>query len=293
VNTGGANAVYWVKVKKVKIFGKRPGGLVPVRNITKGAKVKVPKGTRFVESALLYPLLRGRDVQRWQAEPSAYIIVPYTHTPKLEVIRITRMRMDYPKTYRYLKRFKRTLRARADAMVKSALRRGEPFYFYGGVGRYTFARWKVVWRGQVAPQLIAAVVSTLGSKVIVPDQTAYFASFESAIEAHFFCAFLNSSAVRFAYASHGYKHVSMAFVQHIRIPRFDPANPVHRRLAALSMRAHRVAKRGKGAHKAAKRGKARVLGQIEARIDQVAARVWGLSRAELKEIQQTLRELLE
>ena len=82
-------------------------------------------------------------------------------------------------------------------------------------------------------------------------------------------------------------------LEHIRIPGFDPGNPVHRRLATLSMRAHKVAKRGERVHKAAKRGKARVLRRIEARIDRVAARVWGLSRAELKEIQQTLRELLE
>ena len=82
-------------------------------------------------------------------------------------------------------------------------------------------------------------------------------------------------------------------LNYICIPRFNPGNAVHRRLAALSMRAHKVAKRGKGAHKAAKRGKARVLRRIEARIDRVAARVWGLGRAELKEIQQTLRELLE
>jgi hypothetical protein len=57
------------------------------------------------------------------------------------------------------------------------------------------------------------------------------------------------------------------------------------------MRAHRVAKRGERAHKAAKGGKARVLRRIEARIDRVAARVWGLSRAELRAVQESLSEL--
>jgi hypothetical protein len=69
VNTGGANAVYWVD-----IVYKRPDGLVTVRNITEGAKVKVDEVTETIEPDLLYPLLRGRDVQRWVAEPSAYII---------------------------------------------------------------------------------------------------------------------------------------------------------------------------------------------------------------------------
>ena len=67
---------------------------------------------------------------------------------------------------------------------------------------------------------------------------------------------------------------------------------MHRCLAALSMRAHRVAKRGERAHnKAAKRWNARTLERIEARIDRVAARVWGLSRAELRAVQESLSEL--
>jgi len=299
--TGGANAVYWVKVKKAKIVGKRPGGLVLVRNITKGAKVKVRKVTRAVEPALLYPLLRGRDVQRWQAKPSAYIIVPYPHTPKLGVMPIADMKKHYPRTYAYLKRFKRILLARADAMVKSALRRGEPFYFYGAVGLHTFAPWKVVWT-RLAKIEAAVVGSHLmpylkQSKPVVPQETITLVECSNEYEAHYICALVNSSPFQFAatsYSQEGGKSMgSPHILEHIRIPRFDPGNPVHRRLAALSMRAHKVAERGERAHKTAKRRKARVLGRIEARIDRVAARVWGLSRAELKEIQQTLRELLE
>jgi len=68
--TGGANAVYWVD-----IVYKRPDGLVVVRNITEGAKVKVDEVTETIEPDLLYPLLRGRDVQRWKAQPSAWILM--------------------------------------------------------------------------------------------------------------------------------------------------------------------------------------------------------------------------
>jgi len=304
--TGGANAVYWVEIKD-----RRPDGLVLVRNLTEGAKVEVPNDDpRAVEPDLLYPLLRGRDVQRWQAKPSAYIIVPYphtpklkphTHTPKLGVIPIADMKKHYPRTYAYLKRFKPILLARADAMVKSALRRGEPFYFYGSVGSYTFAPWKVVWT-RIAKIEAAVVGSHLmpylkQSKPVVPQETITLVECASKDEAHYICALVNSSPFQFAatsYSQEGGKSMgSPHILEHIRIPGFDPGNPVHRRLATLSMRAHKVAKRGERVHKAAKRGKARVLRRIEARIDRVAARVWGLSRAELKEIQQTLRELLE
>ena len=67
-NTGGANAVYWVN-----IVGRRSSRLSIVSNITEGAKRKVPKVQAAVEIDLLYPLLRGRDVRRWSASPSAHI----------------------------------------------------------------------------------------------------------------------------------------------------------------------------------------------------------------------------
>jgi hypothetical protein len=70
INTGGANGVYWLE-----IIDRRPDGLVLVRNLTQGAKVKVPEVVEAVESDLLYPLLRGRDVQRWKAESSAWILI--------------------------------------------------------------------------------------------------------------------------------------------------------------------------------------------------------------------------
>ncbi|MFA0766400.1 MAG: hypothetical protein BDTLLHRC_001353, partial [Candidatus Fervidibacter sp.] len=65
VNTGGANAIYWMEVLR-----QLPDGKVLVRNLTEGAKRKVEEVIVSVEPDLLYPLLRGRDVRRWQAKPS-------------------------------------------------------------------------------------------------------------------------------------------------------------------------------------------------------------------------------
>jgi len=67
---GGANGVYWVD-----IIDKRPDGLVLVSNITAGAKRKVESIQMAIEADLLYRLLRGRDIKRWQAEPSAYTLM--------------------------------------------------------------------------------------------------------------------------------------------------------------------------------------------------------------------------
>jgi hypothetical protein len=71
-------------------------------------------------------------------------------------------------------------------------------------------------------------------------------------------------------------------LEHIRIPRYDPADAVHRRLAELSQAAHQAAAGAPGVAP---------LPEIEAEIDRQAAQLWGLSAAELREIQRSLREL--
>ena len=283
--TGGANAVYWVE-----IIDPVPGGLVLVRNLTEGAKREVPEvPPEAVEPDLLYPLLRGGDVQRWQAKPSAYIIMPRAHTPPYDVIPIDHMQKDYPETYAYLEGFEKVLRARADAMVKSALDRGEPFYFYGAVGPHTFAPWKVVWtriakiEAAVVGEHLMPYLNRL--KPVVPQETITLVGCSGEHEAHYICALVNSSPFQFAatsYSQEGGKSMgSPHILEHIRIPRFDPKNPVHLRLAELS----------KEAHAAAARGDAQGLRAIEAEIDQQAARVWGLSAAELRAVQESLMEL--
>ncbi len=319
-NTGGANGVYWVEQAMT-----RPDGLVVVRNLTEGAKRKVDEVTEAVEPDLLYPLLRGRDVQRWRATPSAWIIVPRTPQNPEQVMPFSEMQQRYPKTYGYLKRFEKILRERADAMVKGALQRGEPFYFYGAVGNYTFAEWKVVWT-RIA-QIEAAVVGFYEGKPAVPQETITLVNCNSEQEAHYIAALVNSSPFQFgvsSYSQEGGKSMgSMHVLEHIRIPRFDPRNPVHQRLAELSARAHAIACQWDPESLLAEPDKGHTieltdevlsrlppeaaaqvlqaaqafqqaqeeLKAIEQAIDAAAAQVWGLTDAELREIQQSLQEL--
>jgi len=228
-------------------------------------------------------------VQRWQAKPSAYIIMPRAHTPPYDVIPIDHMQKDYPETYAYLEGFEKVLRARADAMVKSALDRGEPFYFYGAVGPHTFAPWKVVWtriakiEAAVVGEHLMPYLNRL--KPVVPQETITLVGCSGEHEAHYICALVNSSPFQFAatsYSQEGGKSMgSPHILEHIRIPRFEPGNLVHIRLAELS----------KEAHAAAARGDAQGLRAIEAEIDQQAAQVWGLSAEELRAVQESLSEL--
>lgn len=74
---------------------------------------------------------------------------------------------------------------------------------------------------------------------------------------------------------------SMHVLEYIHVPKYNPSEPSHQKLAKLS----------KEAHEAVKAGDENRLRQIESKIDRVAAQLWGITDEELREIQQSLREL--
>jgi SAM-dependent methyltransferase len=275
VNTGGANAVYWAD-----IVYKRPDGLVVVRNITEGAKVKVDEVTEPIEGDLLYPLLRGRDVQRWKAEPSARIIMTYLETRSgPRVIEPSEMERRYPSTLRYLRRFESVLKRRTDYRHYFEPS-GKPFYaMMPRPG--SFAPWKVVWR-YVASDFIVAVAEPHNGRPVVPNEKLMLVACGGDQEAHYLCATLNSSPIRLAVRGFFVEtQIAPHVIEHIRIPRFNPKDSVHRRLAELSQKAH----------EAAANEDLKTLRQIEAEIDRTAAKLWNLTDEDLKETQRSLAEL--
>jgi SAM-dependent methyltransferase len=274
VNTGGANAIYWMEVLR-----QLPDGKVLVRNLTEGAKRKVEEVTVSVEPDLLYPLLRGRDVRRWQAKPSAWILIPHTVETGWQAICEEQMQKEYPKTWSYLHRFRKVLLSRPAYRL---LRLGHPFYILKDISTYTFAPWKVVWR-YVASDFIVSVASPTEGKPVVPNEKLMLVACRSEAEAHYLCAVLNSLPVRFAVRSFFVEtQIAPHVLERLRLPRFNPRTSVHRRLAELSMRAHEAMASGLTERVAA----------IEAEIDRLAARLWGLTDEELKAIQVNL-QLLE
>ncbi|MCS7015058.1 MAG: hypothetical protein NZM42_02925, partial [Gemmatales bacterium] len=221
------------------------------------------------------------DVQRWRAEPSAYILMVQDPVTRRGLDQNTLQR-QYPRTLAYLQRFESVLRKRSSRGVSDMLKKGAPFYTMFGVGEYTFAPWKVVWTRLA--QIQAAVAGHQNNRPVVPQETVTLVECRAKSEAHYLAALVNSSPFQFAaisYSQEGGKSMgSMHLLEHIRIPRYNAKNPTHRRLAKLSVKAHR----------AAQVGDEKRLRKIEAQINQQAARLLGLTSAELAEIEQSLRE---
>ena len=104
VNTGGANGVYWLE-----LIERCDDGLLRVRNLTAGAKRKIRQVESLLESDRVYPLLRGREVRRWQAHASAYILLVQNVDRRCGIDAAT-LQLECPRTWEYLQQFEQPLR---------------------------------------------------------------------------------------------------------------------------------------------------------------------------------------
>jgi hypothetical protein len=154
------------------------------------------------------------------------------------------LRARWPGVLNYLEQFREILLARA-LYRRYHRESARPYYSQFNMAASAFKPFKVVWR-RMTNDIAAAVISgwdgPLGTKIILPLETTAFIGVESAEEAHYLCAYLNSNAVRsfvksFSAAGRGFGTPST--IGRVRIPKFDPANATHRALAAISLGCHR------------------------------------------------------
>lgn len=274
VYTGGLNGCYWIRV-----LDRLPSGDLLIENLWNVGKIKVEHLQVAIEPDLVYPLLRGRDVRRWQAEPTAHIILAQDPATRAAVPEAW-MKRHCPKTYDYLRRFEPQLRQRATKSVRNQMQRG-PFYAMFAVGPYTLAPWKVMWPEVGTSARAAALGVPTGEPVPLPSHTVVAVDCPGAASAHYLSGALNSSPCQVTVLGYVTMHPSPHVMNHLAIPEFDGRDVVHQRLASLSEQAHA----------AAERGDEDALPAIEAQIDEAAAELWGITPDELAAIQAARREL--
>jgi len=262
------NGVYWVRVIRTTSSGS-----LLVENMHDVGRIRVEHVRASVEPNLVYPLLRGRDISRWQANPTVHLIL--TQDPETRSgIPEGSMKRQYPKTYAYMKRFEALLRNRSG--YRKFFRPTDPFYSVYNVGSYSMAPFRVAWAGEVATSLNAAVVlPDAEGRPVLTDQTAYQVPVESLGEADFLCALLNSLPVRAFYRFVAYKHTSMKFIRQLAFPKYNEKCAEHQRLAELAQCAREFSKRCSHELKA-----------IERQIDQAVAILWNIPRDHLDAIQE-------
>lgn len=98
----------------------------------------------WVEPELLYPLLRGKDVERWSSAPSGYIIVPVN--PKTGVTYSdSEVRVKFPNTWKFFLHFKNEL-SDSTHYGEPISKLGLAFYTLFQVNKKAFAPYKVIWK---------------------------------------------------------------------------------------------------------------------------------------------------
>lgn len=256
----GLNGVYWLSVTGP------PGadGRVPVTNLHDIGTTRLRKEYGLVESELIHPLVRGRDIERWLARASVSLLFVQDVDARRGIDHAT-MADKYPGALAFLESFEPDLRARRG--LPAALRRGEwPFWSMLGVGDYTLAEHKVVWRDQAAD--FAAAVMPRGAPLPFPNHKAMMVACESADEAHYLCGVVNSLPVRTFVASYVVEtQISTHLVRYVHIPKFDQENPEHRSLRDAAQNAHAAVSRGDKPD--------------EDTVDRAAGALWGLTFEDL------------
>jgi hypothetical protein len=284
------NNVYWIKVLE-----KRSDGYLITNEPVPGQKKTVRQVTVEVEDDVIYPLIRGRDVKRYYVVGEfGNIIITHDSTTG-EPLQESKMKIEYPKLYSYLKNFKAELEKRT---IKPFLgkKHKTPFYRLDNIGRYTFAPYKVVWKriagaitGKAVSFAAAVVKGAEEGKPIIPDDSLIMIDFNELEEAYYVSAVLNSSIIRLIIASYTYElRQETHITRYVRIPKFDTSNSLHRNISAFSSKAHLLASRyyGEGDMKAYEE-----LSKVEDEIDKHVAQLYNINDEELKEIKRCLAML--
>ena len=245
----------------VELLGPgRVANTVRFRNKPQEGRQPVPLRTDEIELDLIYPLIKGaQNIKPFLATTSPlYVIVPNRGISQTKIPLASEMVRRCPGAMRYFREInakgimnqRSTWRTRMAPQYQRMIQQQQmetkdvPFYAIYDVGEYTFAEHKVVW-AEMAGTISAAVVSKGevphggGPKPIVPDHKVYFAPFDDILQAHYVCASLNSDPVRTFIDGLTIKIQVGTVFRHIHLPKFEPKNTNHYKLAQLSLQAHR------------------------------------------------------
>ena len=304
----GLTQVYWVQ-----LLSETEEGFLVTNPPLPGQKRKVRQVKNIVERDLVYPLVKGRDVKRWYISGElGYILLPvdkngrtYPHSD---------LKVKYPKTYRYFLNFinelvnvggepyKSKLKPYREMPFEKAEKIAPPFYWIFNAAP-SIAPYKVVWK-RIAGGITGKAVSFASAvlepaktdllkvrKPVIVHESLILIPFNEREEAYYVSAILNSSIALLAIASYTYElRQETHITQYIRIPKFDPNDPLHQRLSQLSQKAHEIAKKiyeeNKGELK-------EDLRKVEEEIDGLVAELYGITEEELKEIRKCLAILRE
>lgn len=229
--TTDVNGIFFVNIQPVA----NRSAVRITNDPSNGRRRDVVKKSAIVEKDDIFPLLRGRDVQRFIAtiRPGQCIIVPQRGMFGDKALPATRPRM-----FRFLSKFRPILEQRSSYQ---RFQQGKPFWSIWSTGDYTFAPYKVVWKEMSGNGFVAAYVGSSDfcgeNKIVIPDHKVYFVPTQSEDEAAYLTAFLNSHMV--ADAINAYSSalsLGTSVTDYLNIPQFDEGNEIMVMMSQMAKR---------------------------------------------------------
>jgi hypothetical protein len=222
IDTRGANGVYFVE-----LVSSRQDRLIIVRNLpSEGRDRRIPARAQQIDSRLVYPLLRGRDVKRWIGTPSGFIVAPYEQG-RLSQILTEEELSHYSGGLEFFRTFRSFLQSRSARPNRGWKMDGDDWYRLDGPVEYMSGAYKVVVRElQDGPS--AALIRDVYSKdlgrtaTVLVDHKLSFCSMASEEEALYLVGMINCSPMQGLLKTFSNSiAVSPQTLARLPIPKFD------------------------------------------------------------------------
>lgn len=250
IEPAGAKGVYLLKKP---IRGR--DGLLLIENCMERQRRKdfLAKGVHKgkVEETFVYPMLGGRNIEKWRIKSHEYILVPHTAEYKYG-IPVQELNKIAPRTSQWLYYYHDELLASRIQNGKFFNPKTQPYYRLDNVGEYTYAPYKVLWKEQTGSMSAVVAGSYLESipnadrdlfcqdKPVVVDSKVLMLGLYDLGEAHYVCGILNSRDVVEIIDSYAIStNRGTDVLRYLAIPKYDPDNRNHKKISSLSQAIHR------------------------------------------------------
>lgn len=241
----GAKGVYLIDIREKKDDKLYIANLIERSRLQEAIDLGVH--IDFVDEELVYPMVGGRNIDKWGINSYIYMLVPHNSSGDgiYRGIDESTLKTKYSLTYKWLFYFKKLL---FDTRVRSGKffdPKQFPWYRLDNVGDYTFMPYKVLWREQ-GQSMTCVVVSNISdqyvsNKTVVTDSKVLAVSFNDMYEAHYLCAVLNSSEIDSIIQGYTINtNRGTDIVKNINTPQYNKNNPKHLLLAKHSISAHQA-----------------------------------------------------
>uniref|UniRef100_UPI00402AC647 hypothetical protein n=1 Tax=Turicimonas muris TaxID=1796652 RepID=UPI00402AC647 len=255
IEPAGAKGVFIIKTPIAS--NKHKKNVVIINDLSRQRRKDIlSKGVHEgeVEPDLIFPMLGGRNIQRWRVVSHEYLLLPHT-SRDIYGIPEADLTARFPLTYQWLNFYRKELLASRIQNGKFFDSQKHPFYRLDNVGPYTYSKYKVLWKEQTG-SMSAVVVGNaketlfgyqaqlLGEdKPIVTDSKILSLALDDEMEAHFVCAILNAPSIRYIIDSYAVStNRGVEVLEYLNIPLFDKKKKCHLEIAQISKDIHALCK---------------------------------------------------